>query len=92
MNAFTLLTENGKFNNSEIMKHAHILKAYRRISLGEALKKAWFLAKRQQKEYREIEEDKRSFKPVFNVNNGNVLKSFFAGNHADYINRDSSWR
>ncbi|MEQ3276866.1 MULTISPECIES: hypothetical protein [Bacteroides] len=92
MNAFTLLTENGKFNNSEIMKHAHILKAYRRISLGEALKKAWFLAKRQQKEYREIEEDKKSFKPVFNVNNGNVLKSFFAGNHADYINRDSSWR
>ena len=92
MNAFTLLTENGKFNNSEIMKHAHILKAYRRISLGEALKKAWFLAKRQRKEYREIEEDKKSFKPVFNVNNGNVLKSFFAGNHADYINRDSSWR
>ena len=92
MNAFTLLTENGKFNNSEIMKHAHILKAYRRISLGEALKKAWFLAKRQQKEYREIEEDKKSFKPVFNVNTGNVLKSFFAGNHADYINRDSSWR
>ena len=92
MNAFTLLTENGKFNNSEIMKHAHILKAYRRISLGEALKKAWFLAKRQQKEYREIEEDKKSFKPVFNVNNGNVLKSFFAGNHADCINRDSSWR
>ena len=92
MNAFTLLTENGKFNNSEIMKHAHILKAYRRISLGEALKKAWFLAKRQQKEYREIEEDKKSFKPVFNVNNGTVLKSFFAGNHADYINRDSSWR
>ena len=92
MNAFTFLTENGKFNNSEIMKHAHILKAYRSISLGEALKKAWFLAKRQQKEYREIEEDKKSFKPVFNVNNGNVLKSFFAGNHADYINRDSSWR
>lgn len=92
MNAFTFLTENGKFNNSEIMKHAHILKAYCRISLGEALKKAWFLAKRQQKEYREIEEDKKSFKPVFNVNNGNVLKSFFAGNHADYINRDSSWR
>ena len=92
MNAFTFLTENGKFNNSEIMKHAHILKAYRRISLGEALKKAWFLAKRQQKEYREIEEDKKSFKPVFNVNNGNVLKSFFAGNHADYINRDSSGR
>ena len=92
MNAFTFLTEKGKFNKSEIMKHAHILKAYRRISLGEALKKAWFLAKRQQKEYREIEEDKKSFKPVFNVNNGNVLKSFFAGNHADYINRDSSWR
>lgn len=92
MNAFTFLTETGKFNNSEIMKHAHILKAYRRISLGEALKKAWFLAKRQQKEYREIEEDKKSFKPVFNVNNGNVLKSFFVGNHADYVNRDSSWR
>lgn len=44
MNAFTFLTENGKFNNSEIMKHAHILKAYRRISLSEALKQAWFLA------------------------------------------------
>lgn len=37
MNAFTFLTETGKFNNSEIMKHAHILKAYRRISLSEAL-------------------------------------------------------
>lgn len=54
MNAFTFLAENGKFNNSEIMKHAHILKAYRRISLSEALKQAWFLAKRQQKEYREV--------------------------------------
>lgn len=42
MNAFTFLTENGKFNNSEIMKHAHILKAYRRISLSEALKKLGF--------------------------------------------------
>jgi hypothetical protein len=29
MNAFTFLTENGKFNNSEIMKHAHILKAWK---------------------------------------------------------------
>lgn len=92
MNAFTFLTENGKFNNSEIMKHAHILKAYRCISLSEALKQAWFLAKRQQREYREVEEDKKSFKPVFNANNGNVLKSFFAGGHADYVNRDSSWR
>ena len=73
------------------MKHAHILKAYRRISLSEALKKAWFLAKRQQKEYTEVEEHKKSFKPVFNANNGNVLKAFFAGNHADYVNRDSSW-
>lgn len=61
MNAFTFLTENGKFNNSEIMKHAHILKAYRRISLSEALKQAWFLAKRQQREYREIEEEKKSY-------------------------------
>lgn len=89
MNAFTFLTENGKFNNSEIMKHAHVLKAYRRISLSEALKKAWFLAKRQQKEYREIEEDKKSFKPVFNASKGNVLKSFFANKYTNY---DSSWR
>ena len=87
MNAFTFLTENGKFNNSEIMKHAHILKAYRRISLSEALKQAWFLAKRQQREYRKVEEDKKNYKPMFNV-----LKSFFAGGHADYVNRDSSWR
>ena len=56
MNAFSFLKD-GKFNNSEIMKHAHILKAYRRISLSEALKQAWFLAKKQQKEYREIEEE-----------------------------------
>lgn len=42
MNAFTFLTENGKFNNSEIMKHAHVLKAYRRISLSEALKRLGF--------------------------------------------------
>ena len=74
------------------MKHAHVLKAYRRISLSEALKKTWFLAKRQQKEYREIEEEKKSFNPVFNASKGNVLKAFFAGNHADYVNRDSSWR
>ena len=92
MNAFTFLTENGKFNNSEIMKHAHVLKAYRRISLSEALKQAWFLAKRQQREYREIEEEKKSFKPIFNASKGNVLKAFFAGNHADYVNRDSSWK
>ncbi|UVX35882.1 MAG: hypothetical protein [Bacteriophage sp.] len=92
MNAFTFLTENGKFNNSEIMKHAHILKAYRRISLGEALKQAWFLAKRQQREYRKVEEDKKNYKPMFNASKGNVLKSFFAGGHADYVNRDSSWR
>lgn len=46
MNAFSFLKD-GKFNNSEIMKHAHILKAYRRISLSEALKQAWFLAKKQ---------------------------------------------
>ena len=91
MNAFSFLKD-GKFNNSEIMKHAHVLKAYRRISLSEALKKAWFLAKRQQKEYREIEEEKKPFKPVFNASKGNVLKAFFAGNHADYVNRDSSWR
>lgn len=91
MNAFSFL-KNGKFNNSEIMKHAHILKAYRRISLSEALKQAWFLAKRQQKEYREIEEEKKSFKPAFNASKGNVLKTFFTGNHADYVNRDSSWR
>ena len=63
MNAFSFLKD-GKFNNSEIMKHAHVLKAYRRISLSEALKQAWFLAKKQQKEYREIEEEKKSFKPV----------------------------
>jgi len=92
MNAFTFLTETGKFNNSEIMKHAHILKAYRRISLSEALKQAWFLAKRQQREYREIEEEKKSYKPEFPKKEGNVLKAFFTGNHADYINRDSSWR
>lgn len=92
MNAFTFLTGNGRFDNSGIMKHAHILKAYRRISLSEVLKQAWFLAKRQQKEYRDIEEEKKSFKPVFNVSKGNVLKAFFAGNHADYVNRDSSWR
>lgn len=89
MNAFTFLTENGKFNNSEIMKHAHVLKAYRRISLSEALKKAWFLAKRQQKEYTAIEEEKKSFKPMFNANNGNVLKAFFADKYTNY---DSSWR
>lgn len=88
MNAFSFLKD-GKFNNSEIMKHAHVLKAYRRISLSEALKKAWFLAKRQQREYREVEEDKKSFKPVFNANNGNVLKAFFADR---YINYDSFWR
>lgn len=92
MNAFTFLTENGKFNNSEIMKHAHILKAYRRISLGEALKQAWFLAKRQQIEYRKVEEDKKNYKPMFNAIKGNVLKAFFAGGHADYVNHDSSWR
>lgn len=91
MNAFSFLKD-GKFNNSEIMKHAHVLKAYRRISLSEALKQAWFLAKRQKKEYREIEEEKNSFKPVFNTSKENVLKAFFAGNHADYVNRDSSWR
>ena len=45
MNAFSFLKD-GKFNNSGIMKHAHILKAYRRISLSEALKQAWFLAKK----------------------------------------------
>lgn len=76
MNAFTFLTENGKFNNSEIMKHAHILKAYRRISLSEALKQAWFLAKRQQKEYRKVEEEKKSFKPVFNAKQGKCIESF----------------
>lgn len=92
MNAFTFLTENGKFNNSEIMKHAHILEAYRRISLSEALKQAWLLAKRQQKEYREIEEEKKSYKLEFHKKEGNVLKAFFTGNHADYVNRDSSWR
>ena len=53
MNAFSFLKD-GKFNNSGIMKHAHILKAYRRISLSEALKQAWFLAKKQQKEYRRL--------------------------------------
>lgn len=89
MNAFTFLTENGKFNNSEIMKHAHVLKAYRRISLSEVLKQAWFLAKRQQKEYREVEEEKKSFKPVFNARKGNVLKAFFADKYTNY---DSSWR
>ena len=92
MNAFTFLTETGKFNNSEIMKHAHILKAYRRISLSEALNQEWFLGMRQQKEYREIEEEKKSYKPEFPKKEGNVLKAFFTGNHADYINRDSSWR
>lgn len=65
MNAFTFLTENGKFNNSEVMKHAHVLKAYRRITLSEALKQAWFFAKRQQKEYREAEETKANYKPLF---------------------------
>lgn len=88
MNAFSFLKD-GKFNNSEIMKHAHVLKAYRNISLSEALKKAWFLAKRQQIEYREIEEEKKSFKPVFNASKGNVLKSFFANKYTNY---DSSWR
>lgn len=87
MNAFSFLKD-GKFNNSEIMKHAHVLKAYRR-TLSEALKKAWFLAKRQQKEYREIEEEKKSFKPVFNASKGNVLKAFFADKYTNY---DSSWR
>ena len=67
MNAFTFLTKTGKFNNSEIMKHAHVLKAYRRISLSEALKQAWFLAKRQQREYREIE--RKSLK----TNNRDIL-------------------
>lgn len=89
MNAFTFLTENGKFNNSEIMKHAHVLKAYRRISLSEALKKAWFLAKRQQREYMEVEEEKKSFKPTLNASKGNVLKAFFADKYTNY---DSSWR
>ena len=88
MNAFSFLKD-GKFNNSEIMKHAHVLKAYRRISLSEALKQAWFLAKKQQKEYREIEEEKKSFKPVFNASKGNVLKAFFADKYTNY---DSSWR
>ena len=89
MNAFTFLTKTGKFNNSEIMKHAHILKAYRRISLSEALKQAWFLAKRQQKEYRRAEEDKKSYKPNFPKKEGNVLKAFFADKYTNY---DSSWR
>ena len=88
MNAFSFLKD-GKFNNSEIMKHAHVLKAYRRISLSEALKKVWFLAKRQQKEYREVEEEKKSFKPVFTASKGNVLKAFFADKYTNY---DSSWR
>lgn len=91
MTAFNFLKD-GKFNNSEIMKHAHILKAYRNISLSEALKQTWFLAKRQLKEYRKVEEEKKSYKPVFNANQGNILKAFFAGGHADYVNRDSSWR
>lgn len=89
MNVFTFLTKNGKFNNSEIMKHAHILKTYRRISLSEALKQAWLLAKSQQKEYREIEEEKKSHKPEFPKREGNVLKAFFA---EKYTNYDSSWR
>lgn len=92
MNAFNFLTQDGKFNNSEIMRHAHVLKAYRRISLSEALKQAWFLAKRQQREYREVEADKVSYKPVFNEGKGNVLKAFFVGGHPDYTNYDSSWR
>ena len=68
---------------------SHILKAYRRISLSEALKQAWFLAKKQQKEYRKVEEEKKSFKPVFNASKGNVLKAFFADKYTNY---DSYWR
>ena len=92
MNAFNFLTVNGKFNNSEIMKHAHVLKAYRRISLSEALKQAWFLAKREQKEYNEVQEDLANYTPSFPKKQGNVLKSFFLNSHPENVNYDSSWR
>lgn len=92
MNAFSFLKEDGKFNVSAIMKHAHILKAYRRISLSAALRQAWFLAKRQQKEYREVQDAIASYEPVCDSNRGNVLKAFFLGGHPEYINYDSSWR
>ena len=65
------------------------MKAYRHISLSEALKQAWFLAKRQQKEYREVEEEKKSHKPEFPKREGNVLKAFFADKYTNY---DSSWK
>lgn len=92
MNAFSFLIGDGKFNISAIMRHAHILKAYRRISLSAALKEAWFIAKRQRKEYREAQEAVASYEPINYPNRGNVLKAFFVGSHPEYTNYDSSWR
>lgn len=92
MNAFSFLIGDGKFNISAIMKHAHTLKAYRRISLSSALKQAWFLAKRQQKEYREVQEAIRTHEPIPCRHSGNLVKAFFLGAHPEYIYYDSSWR
>ena len=92
MNAFNFLNKDGKFNNSEIMKHAHVLKAYRRISFGEALKQTWYYAKEQKKEYNEVQEDLANYTPSFPKKQGNVLKSFFLNSHPENVNYDSSWR
>lgn len=92
MELYTLLTANGKFNNIEIMSHAHFLKAYRRISLGDALKKAWYYAKEQQKEYNEAKEAIANNDYHFPKKQGNVLKSFFLSGHSDNVNYDNYWR
>lgn len=92
MVGYSFLSEDGKFNISAIMKHAHVLKAYRRFTLSAALKEAWFLAKRQRKQYREAQEDIESYEPVNYPNRGNVLKALFVGSHPEYTNYDSSWK
>lgn len=86
------LVKNGKYNMRAIMQRAwayvrNLTCSQYRNDFKGALKAAWVDARVAMKEY----ENSMIETPV-RTGNGNVLKAFFAGNHPDYVNRDSYWR
>lgn len=87
------LVRDGKYRRKAIMQRAWAEMKWNShlkwFSFSKALKNAWAAAREAMEEY---QDSIKPQEPVFHKKEGNVLKAFFAGNHADYVNRDSSWR